>query len=61
MYANFNSVRDYLHTFQQPFNIIAISETWITTEKGVNFEIEDYEFIYNNRQSKGGGGVAMLI
>lgn len=38
-----------------------MSETWITTEKGMNFEMEGYEFIYNKRQSKGGGGVAIYV
>ena len=36
MYANFNNIKHYLS--QQPFNIIAISETWINTEKGMDFE-----------------------
>ena len=61
LYTNFNSIRDYLHTFQQPFNIIAISETWFTPEKGMNFEMEGYEFIYKNRQSKGGCAVAIYV
>ena len=29
LYANFNNIKDYLHRFSEPFNIIAISETWI--------------------------------
>lgn len=37
-YANFNNMKNYLHTFSQPFSIIAISETWVSTEKGIDFE-----------------------
>ena len=29
MYANFNDIKVYISRFKQPFNIIAISETWI--------------------------------
>lgn len=61
LYANFNNIKNYLHTFYKPFNIIAISETWIDTEKGIDFELDGYELRYKNRQNKGGGGVAMYI
>lgn len=35
MYANFNSIKDYLKQFLQPFSIITISETWFNDDKGV--------------------------
>lgn len=61
LYTNFNNIKDYLHSFSQPFNIIAISETWINNEKGIDFELDGYELTYNNRQNKGGGGVAIYV
>ena len=61
LYANFKNIKDYLHSFSQPFNIIAISETWINNERGADFEMEGYELTYNNRLNKGGGGVAIYV
>ena len=61
MYANFNLIKEYLNQFQQTFSIIAISETWITEDKGIDFELEGYELRYINRQNKGGGGVALYV
>lgn len=61
LYANFKSIKNYLHSFSQPFNIIAISETWINDERGIDFEMDGYELTYSNRLSKGGGGVAIYV
>lgn len=61
LYANFSNIKEYLQTFLQPFSIIAISETWINTEKGLDFELDGYKFMYNNRLNKRGGGVALYI
>ena len=61
MYANFNLIKEYLYQFQQTFSIIAISETWITEDKGIDFELEGYELRYINRQNKDGGGVALYV
>lgn len=41
--------------------MIAITETWITEEKGVNFELDGYEFNYISRVNKKGGGVALYV
>lgn len=61
MYANFTKIKEYLCQYTQPFNIIGISETWISSDKGVDFDLEGYEFMYINRQNKGGGGVALCV
>ena len=61
MYTNFNNIKEYVNKFTQPFNIIAISETWINTDKGIDFELNGYELRYNNRKNKGGGGVAIYV
>ena len=60
LYANFVSIKNYLSTFSQPFNIIAITETWISAERGIDFELDGYEFTYINRQN-GYGGAALYI
>ena len=61
MYANFDNIKHYLSQFKQPFNIIAISETWINTEKGMDFEIDGYELTCINSVNKNGGGVALYV
>ena len=61
LYANFTSIRDYLDTFSQPFNIIAISETWLNKDRELDFDMDGYELSYINRQNKGGGGVAIYV
>lgn len=35
LYANFHNIKYYLNQFKQPFNIIALTETWINSEKGL--------------------------
>ena len=61
LYANFTAIQQYLRKFTNPFSIIAISETWLTEERGVNFEIAGYELNYINRKNKRGGGVAIYV
>lgn len=60
-YANFNSIKDYLKQFTTPFKVIAISETWINTDKGTDFELDRYDFNYINRKNKSRGGVAVYV
>ena len=61
MYANFHNIKHYLSQFKQPFNIIAISETWINSEKGMDFELDGYELTCINRVNMNGGGVALYV
>ena len=62
LYANFGKIDQYLKQFTKPFNIIAVSETWLNQEKGLdNLELYGYELNYRNRANKGGGGVALYI
>ena len=56
-YANFTSIREYLDSFSQQFNIIAISEIWInalTKDRELDFDMDGYELSYINRHNKGG-------
>jgi hypothetical protein len=52
LYANFTSIREYLDTFSQPFNVFAISETWINKDKELGFDMDGYELSYMNRLNK---------
>lgn len=38
--ATCNNIKDYLHVFLQQFSIVTISEMWINTEKGIDFELD---------------------
>lgn len=61
LYANFINIKEYLKQFHQQFSIIAISETWIKSEKGADFEINGYELNFKSRANKNGGGVAVYV
>ncbi len=61
LYANFNNIKEYLSQFRKSFKIVAISETWINADKGVDFELDGYEFNCANRKNKCGGGVAVYV
>lgn len=41
--------------------VIAISETWLTDDQAVMYEIEGYEMFFVNRREQKGGGVALYI
>ena len=43
------------------FDIIGISETWLSDEIMGSYNMPDYNIIYNNRQEGRGGGVAIYI
>lgn len=61
LYANFTNIKDYLTQFKQLFDIIAMSETWINTERGLDFELEGYGLTHGDQQNKGGGDVAIYV
>lgn len=61
LYTNFNYIKNYLHVFRHAFDIIAVTETWINTEKENNFELEGYSFVNVNQQNKVGGGVGIFV
>lgn len=61
LYANFQNIKEYLSHFKKTFNVIAISETWISPEKGLDFHLDGYDLTYMNRKNKTGGGVALFV
>ena len=38
-----------------------MSEAWINSERGMDFELESYEIIFKNREMKNGGCVALFV
>ena len=60
LYVNITSIREYLDTFSQPFNI-EISDTWINKDRELDFDMDGYELSYINRQNKGGGWVDIYV
>ena len=59
--ANFKHINDYLRQFTIPFNIIAISETWLSLDRAEDFEMEGYDLKCINRTNKKRGGAAIYI
>lgn len=47
--------------FKKPFNIIAVSERWISEERGTDVVLQGYELHSINRGNKVGGGVALFV
>lgn len=45
-----------MNTLQNTFTVIALSETWLTDEKGAEFHFKGYYFFYVNQINKRGGG-----
>lgn len=61
LYAIYQNIKEYLSQFTIPFSVVAISETWLRVEKGLDFEMGGYNFKYINRRGKVGGGTAIYI
>ncbi|KAL7373405.1 hypothetical protein ABVT39_006045 [Epinephelus coioides] len=61
LYANFENIKYILSQIKQPFSIIAVSETWMNSERVIDFDLDGYELVYVNRKNKNGGGVALFV
>ena len=60
--ANFSRLADYLSGFNHMFDIIAVSETWLTSNSNPSlFNLPGYEFCHVDRKNKRGGGVAIYV
>ena len=60
--ANFDNMYKYLESLQIKFDVIAVSETWLTEHDDINdFILPDYEILSINRTNKRGGGVMLYI
>lgn len=60
LYSNFCKIHIYLNTLLNQFTVIAVSETWLTYEKGVEFNFEDCKLFYVNWTNKRGGGLLYI-
>ena len=59
---NFENFEMVLNDIKHKFKIIGLTETWLCETLSVNmYELENYDLLYNNRQNKRGGGIAMYI
>ena len=47
--ANFAKIRNLIDELKTPFDIIAITETWLESDNYLDFLLNDYEFCHKNR------------
>ena len=56
--ANFKDMQTFIDTLQIKFDIIAVSETWLSDTDDLNdFLLPNYELVNVNKKNKRGGGV----
>ena len=58
--ANFTKLKILLASLSHPFDIIIVTETWLTNDTCNLFQLHNYNFISQNRERRG-GGVGMFI
>ena len=59
--SNFREIDDYLSSLNYKFDIIAISETWVSEPEHNKFNINGYDVYHTNRKNMRGGGVALYV
>ena len=60
--SNFDSINQYLHKIKSNFDVIALSETWLSIYNDLNhFKISNYIMYNTCRSDRCGGGVALYI
>ena len=42
-------------------SLIGLTETWLDSDSNIPFALQNYDYIFNNRQVRRGGGVALYI
>ena len=58
--ANFEEINTCLHSVSQNFDIIALSETWFSSNDNLNmFSLPGYQFCHMDYENRRGGGVAI--
>ena len=58
---NFREIDDYLSSLNYKFDIIAISETWVSEPEQNKFNINGYDVYHTARKNNRGGGVALYV
>ena len=61
MSANFNKLKSVLSPFDFTFDMIAITETWLSDDDFDYFHMADYDDIHTYRPNRDVGGVALYI
>ena len=58
---NLENLLSYLNNLDHEFSILGLSETWFTDNNVMNYNIDNYNHVYNYRSCKKGGGVSLFI
>ena len=62
MASNFDKLKDSVKALDFPFDVIAVSETWLKdNETSSSYSIDGYSSFQCSRLNKTGGGVALYI
>lgn len=48
-------------TYSSQFTVIALSKTWMNEDRGVEFDLEGFNFFYTSRVKNRGWGVALFV
>jgi hypothetical protein len=60
--SNFDSIKTYIQDLNKPFDVIAISETWLNEHVNIkDYSIDNYQLYNTNRTSKRGGVVLLYV
>ena len=59
--ANLSNMLCYMDNLNIRFDVIGISENWLTAENKELYNIHDYEHISNIRPNRPGGGVSLFV
>lgn len=60
--ANFSKLEDYLNALDYNFDVIAVSETWLSLISNTELcYLPGYDLCHKDRKNKRGGGVALYI
>jgi hypothetical protein len=54
-------IKQLINSFNTPFQVIGLTETWLIDNNDDLFELENYDFLNVNKYRKHGGGVGIFI
>ena len=58
---NLDTLKSNLHMIDHGFNLIGITETWLSERNCDLYNIEGYNHVFSHRERKAGGGVSLYI
>ena len=60
--SKFEELKEYLNSLHTRFDIICISESWLTCEDNLlDYTLDNYDVLNTNRNNKRGGGVVIYV